>query len=673
MFWSAKELSAEVLVRPDGKISLPILNDLPAAGMTPEQLAGEIAKAATKFVRDPSATVIVKEVNSRKVYVVGEVSKPGPIVLGSEMNVLQAIGEAGGFLETAKKGDVVVVRTENGKERRYKFNYNEVVREKMSSRTSGSCRATQSSFASVRALAVALLVMTAEGAAAQTVTSGGLFGATRNDAGGREKLNLQLTMAGAFDSDVPPEFQSVAGRNDLLVGNRSALVAGSTEFERNRHSVQLFGDAATRFRYVQDLDQIAAGSQHGRLGLGFRLPHRGNLEVTQAGAYSPSYLYDLLPAVTPQPPGEAVPGSPEYQIDQTESLTYTTNTALTFGSARGTLLTTTAEYGFVNYKDPTIGLPDRATYMVGTRLSKALSRKLAVSAGYDYEAGEFGVDTLSMTHRVTIGVEYSPPLSVTRRVTFRLDLSPSVFQVPESALPSVADGKVYPMQGEASVDYPFHLKWHVSAGFRRSVGLRGRHERAGARRRCPHQFDRCDRAAHRCVGARGLCQCGICHYQRDEELPHLRRGGEAEIRADAISRGVFGVRVLQLRSRRTEPGCCRCPGQIPAARHSCRVHDLHRAAEIARSKTTVSVRTYTLSEIVNVIVKRRWLILVPLALGIAIAPLLARYAPERYRSEALIVVIPQQVPDDFVKPTVSEIGRRAASLNYRSDSQSLPA
>ena len=225
-------------------------------------------------------------------------------------------------------------------------------------------------------MAVALLVMTAEGAAAQTVTSGGLFGATRNDAGGREKLNLQLTMAGAFDSDVPPEFQSVAGRNDLLVGNRSALVAGSTEFERNRHSVQLFGDAATQFRYVQDLDQIAVGSQHGRLGLGFRLPRRGNLEVTQAAGYSPSYLYDLLPAVTPQPPGAAVPGSPEYQIDQTESFTYTTKTALTFGSARGTLLTTTAEYGFVNYKHRTIGLPDRATYMVGTRLSKALSRKL---------------------------------------------------------------------------------------------------------------------------------------------------------------------------------------------------------------------------------------------------------------------------------------------------------
>jgi polysaccharide biosynthesis/export protein len=132
VFWSAtaKDLSAEVLVRPDGKISLPILNDVQASGMTPEQLAEAVAKLATKFVRDSGATVIVKAINSRKVYVVGEVSRPGPFQLGSEMNVLQAIGEAGGFLETAKKGDVVIVRTENGQERRFKFNYNDVVRGK---------------------------------------------------------------------------------------------------------------------------------------------------------------------------------------------------------------------------------------------------------------------------------------------------------------------------------------------------------------------------------------------------------------------------------------------------------------------------------------------------------------------------------------------------------------
>jgi polysaccharide export outer membrane protein len=128
--WRDKELSAEVVVRPDGKISLPMLNDVPAAGMTPEQLAAAVQKAATKFVRDPGITVIVKEIHSRKVYVVGEVAKPGPVSLGSELNVLQAIAAAGGFTESANKGAVVIVRNENGQERRYKFNYNDVVRGK---------------------------------------------------------------------------------------------------------------------------------------------------------------------------------------------------------------------------------------------------------------------------------------------------------------------------------------------------------------------------------------------------------------------------------------------------------------------------------------------------------------------------------------------------------------
>jgi polysaccharide biosynthesis/export protein len=130
VFWKDKELSAEVRVRPDGKISLPMLNDVPAAGMTPEQLAGAVQQAAAKFVRDPGATVIVKEIRSRKVYVIGEVTKPGTFQLASEMNVIQIIAEAGGFLESANKGNVIIVRNENGQERRYKFNYNDVVRGK---------------------------------------------------------------------------------------------------------------------------------------------------------------------------------------------------------------------------------------------------------------------------------------------------------------------------------------------------------------------------------------------------------------------------------------------------------------------------------------------------------------------------------------------------------------
>jgi polysaccharide export outer membrane protein len=125
--WREKELSADVIVRPDGKISLPLLNDVQAAGYTPEQLAEIVEKEAVKYVTDSDATVIVKQINSRKVFVIGEVGKPGAFPLTSEMNVLQLIASVGGLNEYADKGNVMILRIENGRERRFRFNYKEVI------------------------------------------------------------------------------------------------------------------------------------------------------------------------------------------------------------------------------------------------------------------------------------------------------------------------------------------------------------------------------------------------------------------------------------------------------------------------------------------------------------------------------------------------------------------
>ena len=125
--WREQEMSSEVVVRPDGKISLPLLNDVHAAGYTPEQLADIVEKSAKQFVADSEATVIVKAINSRKVYVIGEVGKPGMFPLTSEMNVLQLIASVGGLLEYADKSNIMILRTENGRERRLRFNYKEVI------------------------------------------------------------------------------------------------------------------------------------------------------------------------------------------------------------------------------------------------------------------------------------------------------------------------------------------------------------------------------------------------------------------------------------------------------------------------------------------------------------------------------------------------------------------
>jgi len=130
VFWQETALSTDVVVRPDGQITLPLLKDVQAAGYTPEQLTDALVKAASKYVARPNATVIVKQINSRKVFVVGQVAKPGAFPLTGTLTVLQVIALAGDVLEYARSSDVAIVRRENGAERRFKFNYRQVLKGK---------------------------------------------------------------------------------------------------------------------------------------------------------------------------------------------------------------------------------------------------------------------------------------------------------------------------------------------------------------------------------------------------------------------------------------------------------------------------------------------------------------------------------------------------------------
>jgi polysaccharide export outer membrane protein len=101
-----------------------------AAGLTPEQLNKALEKAATKYLAEPQVTVIVREVRSRRVFVLGQVARPNPVPLNTDMTVLQVLSAAGGLLEYANKSDIVVLRTENGRERRFKFNFDDVIKGK---------------------------------------------------------------------------------------------------------------------------------------------------------------------------------------------------------------------------------------------------------------------------------------------------------------------------------------------------------------------------------------------------------------------------------------------------------------------------------------------------------------------------------------------------------------
>jgi polysaccharide export outer membrane protein len=128
--WQEKEFSRVSPVRPDGKISLPLLNDVQAAGYTPLQLSAIITNLLKKYVTDPQVTIEVAQINSRMIFLSGEITRPGAIPLLRNMTVLQAISMAGGPNQFANPKKIVIVRTENGKQVRYPFNYKDAIRGK---------------------------------------------------------------------------------------------------------------------------------------------------------------------------------------------------------------------------------------------------------------------------------------------------------------------------------------------------------------------------------------------------------------------------------------------------------------------------------------------------------------------------------------------------------------
>ena len=129
-FWREKDLSTEVVVRPDGKITLPLINDVYASGLTPDQLREKILAEAARYLEDPTPTVVVKQINSRKAFIMGEVAKPGPYVLTAPTTVLQLIAMAGGLQEFAKKQDIIILRHEAGLQVTFTFDYASVVKRK---------------------------------------------------------------------------------------------------------------------------------------------------------------------------------------------------------------------------------------------------------------------------------------------------------------------------------------------------------------------------------------------------------------------------------------------------------------------------------------------------------------------------------------------------------------
>jgi polysaccharide export outer membrane protein len=125
--WREADLTATLPVRPDGKISLPLLNDVQSSGLTPQQLADSVREKLKKYIADPRVTVVVTQINSKRIFMVGEVLHPGPMSMIANMTVLQALSSAG-LNQFANTKRIYVLRTENGKQQKLPVNYRKLVK-----------------------------------------------------------------------------------------------------------------------------------------------------------------------------------------------------------------------------------------------------------------------------------------------------------------------------------------------------------------------------------------------------------------------------------------------------------------------------------------------------------------------------------------------------------------
>ena len=124
--WKDENLTQEVVVRPDGMISFPLVGDVPAAGRTVEDVRLELVKRLSKFIPTPHVSVMVTKLLSNKIYVIGRVNKPGEFLVGHYIDVLQALSLAGGLTPFAAENDIRIMRRARGNQRVFQFRYGDV-------------------------------------------------------------------------------------------------------------------------------------------------------------------------------------------------------------------------------------------------------------------------------------------------------------------------------------------------------------------------------------------------------------------------------------------------------------------------------------------------------------------------------------------------------------------
>jgi len=301
---------------------------------------------------------------------------------------------------------------------------------------------------------------------------GGLFGATENRTA-RHRLDFSLSLAEAYDSDVPPELRGI-GPSDALVSGGSTMFMGHTEYHWQSSRVQVGATGESALRHYNQLAQLKPFSYSGGIGLSARLGGRTTLLANQTAAYSPSYLYGLFPSTAADSPGDAIPAAPDYAASDFDSFTYGTTVALTQGLTPRSRFSASGEIRYTDIAHETATLGDVNSQGIRGEFSHNLALHTAVQIGYEFRAGTFGYGGVvapgasATEQRILVGFEHSRQLSATRRMIFDANLGSSVVSPSASADGSDPRRKYLP-SGDVTVAWQFSESWQARAAFRRGL------------------------------------------------------------------------------------------------------------------------------------------------------------------------------------------------------------
>jgi hypothetical protein len=298
----------------------------------------------------------------------------------------------------------------------------------------------------------------------------GIFGGGDTNPVMHHKLDLALSVVGAYDDDVLPGVTGGIDPSTRPFNGYNTTYAGSVAYTWQGRKVQAGVSGTSAFRHYTEFHDYNM-THAAAAGVSAQFARRTTLFVNQTAEYSPPYLFGLFPTLDPERPGGIVSGGPNYLINDTESLTYTTIASVEHGLTRRDSLVVSGDYRYTDFLKNVTGRVDVKSKGARAGYARNLARDTTFTAGYHYRTGQLGFGSVAVTtdQGVDVGVQYTKRLSRTRRAQFTFSVGSSTMDLPFEQDSPILPGRHSSVTADAALNYSFARTWLVRGAYRRGA------------------------------------------------------------------------------------------------------------------------------------------------------------------------------------------------------------